>query len=337
MVQRGWTILLLGAPHRVAWRAFVPRRLMVSFALASVPLITGAAVATGFGLRAAFVSDAGARAPQLPTRRPPLERIEVDAVSSADMALRQDGALDPTRSFRRPQDTAKTALDLLARVAPAARARAERLGLGTRPAASNLLVGRVEEEWLEVAGGVDRTPGTLRWPIADGWFTRGYGSGLDGYHQAMDIMGDRGSEVRAAARGIVGYAGDSIRGYGNTILLVHPGGWVTMYAHNAEHFVTAGQIVERGQLIAHLGNTGISRGPHVHFEFLFAGRQCDPSRLFRPGIRHRAGNLSAIEYKSWHQPSDRPEEVRCDRRRRHPHSRYVKHASGPAAQAPRGG
>ncbi|MEZ4287710.1 MAG: M23 family metallopeptidase [Polyangiales bacterium] len=78
-------------------------------------------------------------------------------------------------------------------------------------------------------------------------------------------MGKIGWNVRAAAPGIVGYAGDGIRGYGNTVLVIHPGGWVTMYAHNSVNFVVAGQRVDKGSILAEVGSTGISRGPHVHF------------------------------------------------------------------------
>ena len=63
---------------------------------------------------------------------------------------------------------------------------------------------------------------TLRWPVPRGWFVRGYGSGEGGYHRAVDVAGEIGSDVVAAAGGIVGYAGDQVRGYGNLILIVHP-------------------------------------------------------------------------------------------------------------------
>lgn len=235
-----------------------------------------------------------------------------------------------------PADPFEAAKERLERARDDARERAEKLDLGERPTASKLLIGQVSERWKRKAGAVQKTPGTLQWPVPDGWFTRGYGSGMDGYHQAVDIMGPRGSAVHAAARGIVGYAGDGVRGYGNIVLLIHPGGWVTMYAHNTRNLVTSGQKVQRGQLIAELGNTGISRGPHVHFEFMFSGRQCDPSRLFRPGIRHRGGELSEIGLETWSTPRDKPEELECNRRRRHPESRYVQHGR-PSSEGAEGG
>jgi murein DD-endopeptidase MepM/ murein hydrolase activator NlpD len=103
---------------------------------------------------------------------------------------------------------------------PSARERralviAKRLGLGTRTAAGRLLHGRVEARWIRAAEPAGRFRGTLRWPVSNGWFVRGFGSGEGGYHKAMDIMGKMGWNVRAAAPGIVGYSGNEIPGFGN--------------------------------------------------------------------------------------------------------------------------
>ncbi len=206
--------------------------------------------------------------------------------------------------------------------------RAERLGLGTRATATRLLRGQVEPRWIAAAGGNrNRLPGHLRWPVTGGWFVRGYGSGEGGYHLAVDIMGRIGWNVRAAAPGVVGYSGDEVPGYGNLVMVVHPGGWVTMYAHNSANSVVAGQTVPRGGILGEVGSTGISRGPHVHFELMFDGNNCDPAQLFRPGVRHRDGHLSPIRHVPWTRPDRPPERLRCDRRRRHPRSRWVQHES----------
>ncbi|MEM7448133.1 MAG: M23 family metallopeptidase [Myxococcota bacterium] len=199
--------------------------------------------------------------------------------------------------------------------------RAQQLGLGTTRAARQLLAGRVEPRWIQAAGG-SRFPGTLQWPVRHGWITRGFGSGEGGYHLAVDIMGTIGWNVRAAASGIVAYSGDGVRGFGNLVMLVHPGGWVTMYAHNSVNLVVAGETVARGRVLAEVGSTGISRGPHVHFEFIYNRQNCDPAALFRPGVRRRNGGWAAVRKRRWTDPGRRPREVRCARRRRHPRSRY---------------
>lgn len=200
----------------------------------------------------------------------------------------------------------------------------QRLGLGTRKAASELLSGRVQPAWLRAAGGrPNRLLGTLRWPVAKGWFTRGFGSGEGGYHLAMDIMGEIGWNVRAAGPGIVGYAGNEVTGYGNMVLVIHPGGWVTMYAHNSVNFVVAGQKVARGAILAEVGSTGISKGPHVHFELIHDGKNCDPGPLFRPAVRYRVVKKNPIKALTWTRPDDRPRSLQCFPRRRFPRSRSV--------------
>ncbi len=200
---------------------------------------------------------------------------------------------------------------------------ARELGLGPRHVAQKLLRGEPERAWIEAAGGdPNRLPGTLRWPVSNGRFVRGYGSGEGGYHLAVDIIGEIGWNVRAAAPGIVGYSGDEVSGYGNLVILIHQGGWITVYAHNSANFVVAGERVPRNGVIAEVGSTGRSRGPHVHFEFIYDQRNCDPVTLFRPGVRHKT-RMAFYEKRSWTDPRQRPEEVNCARRRRHPRSRSV--------------
>ncbi|MDD9941361.1 MAG: M23 family metallopeptidase [Myxococcales bacterium] len=216
----------------------------------------------------------------------------------------------------------------------AALARGLRLGLGSRMTASELLRGKVTSAWEHAAARGATARGTFLWPVEEGWFVRGYGSGEQGYHLAVDIMGERGSPVLAAADGIVGYSGNTVRGFGNLLLLVHPGGFVTAYAHNDRNHVVAGERVRRGQVIADLGNTGISRGPHVHFELMHNGKNCDPLPLFRPGVRHRAGHLGVIKQVTWEPQERRPREVACGRRRRHPNSRYYRQRRSGAPDGP---
>lgn len=216
----------------------------------------------------------------------------------------------------------------------AALSRALRLGLGSRRTATTLLGGHVEEEWEREVERRSKSAGTLLWPVRDGWFVRGYGSGEGGYHLAVDIMGERGTDVMAAADGIVGYAGDKVRGYGNLLMIIHPGGFITAYAHNQKFYVVPGQTVKAGQTVAALGNTGISRGPHVHFEFMHGGKNCDPLALFRPGVRHRAGHLGEILQTVWMPTDKAPVQVACAHRRRHPHSRWVHEDEGVADTQP---
>jgi murein DD-endopeptidase MepM/ murein hydrolase activator NlpD len=195
---------------------------------------------------------------------------------------------------------------------------AEELGLGDRHAASLLLTGVVAQEWSDAAvSGGDVGDGTLRWPVANGLFGRGWGSGERGYHRAVDIGGKLGSAVSAAAPGIVGYVGNELRGYGNVVMLVHPGGWVTLYAHNKRIIVRAGERVHQGQQLATLGSTGRSTGPHVHFELIYRGRNCDPLPFVS---QDEISNLRGRPAKQvpWDLMQPKPRTVRCKPRMMHP-------------------
>lgn len=213
-----------------------------------------------------------------------------------------------------------------------ARLRAKALGLGTHRAGTALLGGRPEPAWALAADKFAARSETLAWPVRAGWSTRGYGSGEDGYHLAVDIMAPRGSEVRAVADGLVGYADDGLRGYGNIVMLVHADGAVSAYAHNSVNHVYAGQVVRRGELIAQVGSTGISRGPHVHFEWMVNGKNCDPTSLFRPGVPRRDGSKMAVTARTWEDSAATPP-VRCEPRRRHPHSALARHGKHPASRS----
>src|SRR4029078_688292 len=75
-----------------------------------------------------------------------------------------------------------------------------------------------------------------------------------------------GTSVRCADGGVVAYAGNELKGYGNLVLIRHDGGWVTAYAHNRQLFVKRGDTVRRGDVIAKAGQTGSVESPQLHFE-----------------------------------------------------------------------
>lgn len=123
--------------------------------------------------------------------------------------------------------------------------------------------------------------GSMTWPI-DGEITSDYGyrtspgGGIGSTnHRGIDIGGEYGQAVVAAASGVVIYAswGD---GYGYYVEIDHGGGLVTGYGHNQEIVVDAGEWVQQGQTIAYCGSTGNSTGPHVHFEVCVNGEPQPP-------------------------------------------------------------
>ncbi len=156
---------------------------------------------------------------------------------------------------------------------------AEELGLGTRGAATLLLNGGFPGTWIEAAGGIVE-PEYLQWPVPGHRLGRGFGSD-GGRHLAVDVTAPTGTPALAMAPGLVGYAGSEIKGYGNTVLVVHPGGWVTLYAHLDRFKVVPGQRVETSEPIGLIGNTGISRGSHLHFALLVRGVAVDPMKHMR--------------------------------------------------------
>ena len=110
------------------------------------------------------------------------------------------------------------------------------------------------------------------WPTR-GWVTSGFGyrespfTGLRENHEGWDIGARSGSAVRATADGMVTVAGRE-RGYGKLIEIDHGYGIVTRYGHNSKNLIKVGSKVKRGQIVALVGNTGRSTGPHLHYEVL---------------------------------------------------------------------
>ncbi len=97
-------------------------------------------------------------------------------------------------------------------------------------------------------------------------------------HQGMDIAARVGSNIVAAQDGVVVYAGDEIGGYGNITVIAHKHGFFTVYAHSDKLFTREGQRVYRGQVIATVGMTGRTYGPHLHFEVRKNGEAIDPEK-----------------------------------------------------------
>lgn len=112
--------------------------------------------------------------------------------------------------------------------------------------------------------GVVSSPYGLRWGGSD-------------FHPGIDIANDMGTPIRATADGVVSVAGWNSGGYGNMVDIDHGNGVMTRYGHASYVVVTAGQHVKRDQIIAYMGSTGFSTGPHVHYEVRINGQAVDPS------------------------------------------------------------
>lgn len=107
-----------------------------------------------------------------------------------------------------------------------------------------------------------------------GWRTHPIFGGSK-FHSGIDIGGEYGAEIKAARGGVVSHSG-WIDGYGNTIMIEHGDGLVTLYGHNQSVAVSVGETVKQGQVIAYCGSTGNSTGPHCHFEVRLNGEPVSP-------------------------------------------------------------
>jgi murein DD-endopeptidase MepM/ murein hydrolase activator NlpD len=123
---------------------------------------------------------------------------------------------------------------------------------------------------------------TFLWPVR-GHVLNAYGSGGDGTHNdGINIAAPRGAAVEAANGGVVAYAGNELRGYGNLILVKHPNGWISAYGHCDQILVKRGDKVARGQTIARVGSTGNVAEPQLHFELRHGNRAVDPREFLAP-------------------------------------------------------
>lgn len=137
---------------------------------------------------------------------------------------------------------------------------------------AGLLVNRQLQDELAVAGR----------PIRKGWMSSKYGNRTDpfkghrAWHNGVDFAGQLGSDVVAVASGVVTWSSDR-NGYGLMVEISHGGGYVTRYAHNQKNNVQVGDVVKKGEVIASMGSSGRSTGPHVHFEVYRNGKPVNPA------------------------------------------------------------
>ena len=210
----------------------------------------------------------------------PIENLNVESVEEALMML-ESGIVERRGSLVQLQDELKKQREQIATIVSqrstmAAAAQAMQtitipgssvpytnapvmnnsFALGLTDAASN-----VPAIWPTT--GVVTSPYGLRWGGTD-------------FHPGMDIANDMGTPIVATADGIVVVAGWNSGGYGNMVDIDHGNGIMTRYGHASQVLVSAGQFVKRGQIIALMGSTGFSTGPHVHYEVHVNGQRVNP-------------------------------------------------------------
>ena len=110
-------------------------------------------------------------------------------------------------------------------------------------------------------------------------------SGREKFHSGIDIAAPSGREIYPIKKGRVIFSGMT-EGYGNTVVIDHGNGYVCKYGHNLINLVSTGDDVEPGQVIALVGSTGRSTGPHLHFEVQYQGKKVNPQEIveIQPGV-----------------------------------------------------
>jgi murein DD-endopeptidase MepM/ murein hydrolase activator NlpD len=132
-------------------------------------------------------------------------------------------------------------------------------------------------------------------PVSTGYISSGFGQRVDPFtggeefHEGIDFAAPEGTRIRAVAAGIVTWAG-ARGGYGNMVQIDHGNGYATRYGHAFQVLVHVGQTVQRGDVLALVGDSGRSTGPHVHFEVLRNGHEVNPARF----IALRAGSSAFV-------------------------------------------
>jgi murein DD-endopeptidase MepM/ murein hydrolase activator NlpD len=123
-------------------------------------------------------------------------------------------------------------------------------------------------------------------PVRGAYSIRGFGMrihpvlGIRRMHEGIDIITDVGTNIYAAADGVVRYAGRTRGGYGTVVEISHGYGYSTLYAHVSKTLVRPGQTIRRGDMIAKSGRTGLVSGPHLHYEVRKSGRKMNPVDYF---------------------------------------------------------
>ena len=162
--------------------------------------------------------------------------------------------------------------------APPAAPANPKLALNEPPASARIAtpVPTIETE----SGAGEAAPGTpsFRWPVR-GRIISAFGPHNGQQNDGIDLSVPEGTSVKAADDGVVAYAGNELKGYGNLVLVRHQNGYVTAYANASELMVKRGDAVKRGQIIARSGQTGNVRAPQLHFEIRKGKVPVDPTQF----------------------------------------------------------
>ncbi|WP_052716143.1 M23 family metallopeptidase [Magnetospira sp. QH-2] len=191
-------------------------------------------------------------------------------------------AAQPVRKTAKPT-TSRTSREPSIRKAPVAR---------PQPGQKVTITKRAPSAPKAVTAAPPRRSGNFVWPVR-GQLLSGFGTKGKGLHNdGINISAKRGAPVKAAENGVVVYAGNELKGFGNLLLIKHAKGWVTAYAHNQDLLVKRGEKVKKGQRIARVGSSGGVTQPQLHFELRKGKTAIDPLKYLPRAVAKR-GHPSA--------------------------------------------
>jgi len=132
-----------------------------------------------------------------------------------------------------------------------------------------------------------------------GWRTHPV-TGSKEFHPGIDFRAKNRTRIYAPTEGVIKYAGYNSKGYGYMIIVSHNYGFETLYAHLSKIKVKIGDVVVRGDVIGLTGNSGLSSGPHLHYEIRYAQRTLNPNEFFRWNMSNYEQIFKKVKRVKWH-------------------------------------
>ena len=181
-------------------------------------------------------------------------------------------AVAPATPAAPAKASAPAAAPVVAATAPAEASKTEKVAAYTPPRKTEKVIEQADDYDAPDSTGIGR----MRWPVR-GRVISAFGKGSGKANDGIDIQVPQGTPVKAAENGVVIYAGDGLKEFGNTVLVRHDNGLVTVYGHASELKVSRGDKVKRGQQIASSGMSGVADSPRLHFEVRKNSAPVDPT------------------------------------------------------------
>jgi murein DD-endopeptidase MepM/ murein hydrolase activator NlpD len=282
VVQRGDTLYGLARRHNVPPQQLIaanslraPYGLQVGQRLNLPHAQPARAVPTAPAVQAVETIPAGSVPPAVPAGK--VESAPLAPISSAPAADRSIASAPASPPAVTAEAAHPAAAEPAAKPVVQAEASAEpKAAEAPTPAQSAALRRQMAEVEPASAALPARAGSGFIWPVR-GRVVSDFGSKGGGLHNdGINIAASRGTPIRAAENGVVVYAGNELRGFGNLVLLRHVGGWMTAYGHADALTVERGDQVKRGQTIGRVGATGNVTSPQVHFEIRRGSRPVNP-------------------------------------------------------------